>query len=558
MILLIAHRAAQRSLRAALRAAARGLTGCPDIRLVAPAALSLPGWVHDPGSPAAGRLALDGETCPAGKVTAVLTALDAVWPADLPHVRAADRAFVAGEMTAFLRGWLAGLDCPVLDPPTALALSGPAGERAAWSAAAAALGVPDRQATAVSRLRAQTVTVAAGRVFGSRPESVPAEVADTAVALTRAAGVTAARLTFTDDRTGGVPALSAAIPWWYAPDPLALRALLERVPARRRGAAADGPAPAGRRAPRAAARPGRPLVLLWGVPEEGPLAAVRAALGALGTPVVLADQRDGLAARFRPADGRQPDGPLLTLPGGSLPLSQVTAAYPRPYPSIPELPSDLPARRTARRHLIRLEHELWHWLGTTTALVANRPAPAASNGTKSLQSRVAGDCGFAVPESLLTNDPETALAFAARHGRVIYKGAGGSRTITGLLDPADTSRLARLGTCPVYLQRYVAGTNVRVHVVGTEVFAVEITSDTVDYRLAPGELRPARLPDGVADRCRTVIAALGLVLAGIDLIRTPASEWFFLEANPSPGFTFYPDRDLVGMAIARLLSGQVA
>ena len=57
-----------------------------------------------------------------------------MWPADLPHVRAADRAFVAGEMTAFLHGWLGGLDCLVLDPPTTLALSGPAGERATWVA----------------------------------------------------------------------------------------------------------------------------------------------------------------------------------------------------------------------------------------------------------------------------------------------------------------------------------------------------------------------------------------------------------------------------------------
>ena len=102
---------------------------------------------------------------------------------------------------------------------------------------------------------------------------------------------------------------------------------------------------------------------------------------------------------------------------------------------------------------------------------------------------------------------------------MVYKEAGGSPTVTGLLDPADTSRLARLGTCPVYLQRYIAGDNVRVHVVGTEMFATESAGDAVDYRCRPS---------GSSSR-RT---------------RRPASR-------------STPDRDLVGTAIARLLSGQV-
>ena len=39
----------------------------------------------------------------------------------------------------------------------------------------------------------------------------------------------------------------------------------------------------------------------------------------------------------------------------------------------------------------------------------------------------------------------------------------------------------------------------------------------------------------------------------LDLIRTPEGEWYFLEANTSPAFTFFPDRDTVGAWIARLL-----
>lgn len=595
MILLIASRAAQRPLRGAtLRAALGNLPESPEVRLMAPADLSAPGWTHHPGDPAAGLLTLADGPYRASEITAVLPALDAVWPADLPHVQPADRAFVAAEMTAFLRDWLATLDCPVLDRPTTLTLSGPAGERAAWSAAAAALGVPDRQATAVPRERLLTLTVAVGRIMGPapgppappsglRPGPVMAAAAATALALTRAAGVAAARLTFTTG-TGGVtsdgtghdgpdevPALCAAIPWWHVPDPLVLRALVTEALARcqtdgagpAHGASAARSVSVPARVPRATAArsavPGAnslaspvaaPLVLLWGIPEEQTLAAVRAALAARGARMVMLDQRRTLSARLSAEPG---GAPLLRLAGRRISLAEVTAVYPRPYPSVPQLPGDTTARLVAHRHVRRLEHELWHWLATTPALVVNRPAPSASNATKPTQARVAGECGFLVPESLLTNDAQAALAFAARCGQVVYKGAGGSRTITGLLDPADSGRLKHLATCPTYLQRYIRGSNVRVHVAGDAVFAIEVDSDAVDYRRHARELRPTRIPETVADLCRAVTGALGLLLAGIDLIRTPDGEWFFLEANPSPGFTFYPDRDLVAAAIAQLL-----
>lgn len=131
------------------------------------------------------------------------------------------------------------------------------------------------------------------------------------------------------------------------------------------------------------------------------------------------------------------------------------------------------------------------------------------------------------------------------------------RTRTGLLDPADTSRLARLGTCPVYLQRCIPGRNVRVHVVETEVFATEVVSDAIDSRARIRQITPVILPTEVADRCVAVTHALGLLLAGLDLIHSPQGEWYFLEANTSPGYTFFPAAGQVADAIARLLTRPV-
>jgi hypothetical protein len=216
MILLILRRGARRP----LGLAGGHIPGHPEARVLEPSGLSAPGWAHDPENSAEDRLVVDGEVCLAGRLTAVITALDIVEPFDLPHVRTEDRGFVASEMTAFLRSWLQTLACPVLDRPTTLALSGTAGDRAVWSKAAAALAVADRQASLTPRTRTHVVTVAASRVVGPAPEPAAA----TALSLTRAANVTAARLTLTDD--GREPALCEAVPWWHAPSPAALRALL--------------------------------------------------------------------------------------------------------------------------------------------------------------------------------------------------------------------------------------------------------------------------------------------------------------------------------------------
>jgi glutathione synthase/RimK-type ligase-like ATP-grasp enzyme len=196
-------------------------------------------------------------------------------------------------------------------------------------------------------------------------------------------------------------------------------------------------------------------------------------------------------------------------------------------------------------------------MASTTATVVNRPGTAASN-SKTIQTRAARASGFHIPDSLLTNDLEGIRAFAGRHGPVVYKAVAGTRTYTGLLDLADADRLPRLSTCPTYFQQYITGTNVRVHVVGTDAFAVEITSDFVDYRRHVREMSPISLPGVIAGRCEAVTKTLELLVSGIDLIRTPHGEWYFLEANPSPAFIYYPDRDEVGAAIACLLTTPVS
>jgi hypothetical protein len=44
--------------------------------------------------------------------------------------------------------------------------------------------------------------------------------------------------------------------------------------------------------------------------------------------------------------------------------------------------------------------------------------------------------------------------------------------------------------------------------------------------------------DGV-ERCRAMVREMGLLVAGIDLRRSPDGAWYCFEVNPSPGFTFF-------------------
>ena len=112
------------------------------VRMMTPADLSQRGWsLHLPGTgPSTAVIA--GEPVASRTIAGVLTRLPAVTEHDLPHIIAADRAYVAVEMTAFLLAWLTSLSCPLVNRPSAQCLSGPYWREAQWIRAANRLKVP--------------------------------------------------------------------------------------------------------------------------------------------------------------------------------------------------------------------------------------------------------------------------------------------------------------------------------------------------------------------------------------------------------------------------------
>ena len=104
--------------------------------------LSVAGWHWHPGNPNNATFVAGGRRLHVSELTGALTRLPAIFEQELQHIVASDRAYVATEMTAFLRAWLADLPRPVLNRPTATCLSGPGWRAEQWIATAARIGLP--------------------------------------------------------------------------------------------------------------------------------------------------------------------------------------------------------------------------------------------------------------------------------------------------------------------------------------------------------------------------------------------------------------------------------
>ncbi|HEY3057552.1 MAG TPA: RimK domain-containing protein ATP-grasp [Chloroflexota bacterium] len=298
------------------------------------------------------------------------------------------------------------------------------------------------------------------------------------------------------------------------------------------------------------------MIALWGLEREAPLACVGAALGRFGADVLLLDQRWVAQTDVRLSQCSGVVNGRIQMPSGHVDLRRVQAMYARPF-GADQLVSDS-ADSAALRHMWRIEHALWTWAELTPAMVVNRASAMAPNHSKPFQSMAIERAGFRVPETLVTTSPAAARAFWNKHGEVIYKSLSSVRSRVTRVRAEHLPRLANVVWCPTQFQAYVPGREHRVHVVGDRIFACEIVSDADDYRYPDGsvELRHCELPPDVADRCRRLTADQNLLLAGIDLRRTPDGEWYCFEVNPSPAFPYFESASgPIAEAIAHLLMG---
>ncbi|MER7007502.1 MvdC/MvdD family ATP grasp protein [Dactylosporangium sp. NPDC000555] len=288
--------------------------------------------------------------------------------------------------------------------------------------------------------------------------------------------------------------------------------------------------------------------------------------------------------------GRPPHGVTLHLPeaGKTVDLAGLTSIWwrkPGPFGLRPDLDE-----RQREFAMEETGHAVLGLLGTLGARWVSHPDAIRRAGYKAEQLHRAEALGFTVPRTLITTDPEAARGFldecggqtvykvlsdpylaASRHaergghGRHEHGRHGWHKPPDNLFVATTPVTAATLGdgeavrAVPCQFQeRLPIASELRVTVIGDEVFAAEVVAGTMDWRLpgADATWRAAALPDAVAARCVALTRGYHLEFGAVDLIRTPDGRLVFLEINPNGQFLFVEDRvpELrLGDAMAALL-----
>jgi len=231
--------------------------------------------------------------------------------------------------------------------------------------------------------------------------------------------------------------------------------------------------------------------------------------------------------------------------GGMLDLSTVGAVWwrrPQGY-KVAAGVTDAAHRRFAYSEAATAMDGLYQSLD---AFWINDPRRDAAANHKPWQLAIAQQIGLAIPPTLMTNDPEEARDFWARHGNnVIYKmfrALPEAWRETRRLKPEDAALAEAVRLTPIIFQPFVeAVADIRATVIGNEVYAASTDSREGEY---PADFRfnlnlrweKHRLPSAVEDKLRNLMELMGLEYGAIDLRLTPEGEYVFLEINPAGQF----------------------
>lgn len=176
---------------------------------------------------------------------------------------------------------------------------------------------------------------------------------------------------------------------------------------------------------------------------------------------------------------------------------------------------------------------------------------------KLVQLELAQRLAFDIPCTLVSRDPEELRAFVRSVGSVICKPVyhgllitPGERSsaYTRRINLSDLDDLDAIDVGPVLLQAEVPRrADVRVTFVGQTVFAVRITSDDaslVDWRVPGARLnyQVFELPDGITEKCRAMLDAMGLRYGAFDFIEDIEGKLVFLEINPTGEWAWLEER----------------
>jgi glutathione synthase/RimK-type ligase-like ATP-grasp enzyme len=285
------------------------------------------------------------------------------------------------------------------------------------------------------------------------------------------------------------------------------------------------------------------MIVLWGLPNDGPISRVHDILLQKNIPTLFIDQQDELDYTFEMTFDSDKVSGVICSPYSSVKIEDVHAIYLRPY-DLRQLGMFERCDSTdeAWMRAAYFEDTMLLWSEITNVLVINKPSFGGSNASKPYQLELIRQCGLKVPATILTTIPQEVKDFRLKYGRVIYKSISCQRSIVAELDNSDDERLKDVTWCPTQFQEYINGIDYRVHILEERIFVSKILSSATDYRYGgDAQIELVTLPSNIEEKCFHLTRSLGLHFAGIDLRQSYDGEWYCFEVNPSPGYTYYED-----------------
>lgn len=166
-----------------------------------------------------------------------------------------------------------------------------------------------------------------------------------------------------------------------------------------------------------------------------------------------------------------------------------------------------------------------------------------SNNSKIFQINLIKSDLIKTPQSLILagDNIKTTLNQYSKCKRHVVKSLSGIRSIAHEFETNEKIFSTNRSEHPVLFQELIVGSNIRVHIIDDFYFAVQISSTSLDYRYNNQDFKIAifDLPQDIANDCVKIAKQLRLRFTGIDLIYDPDGGYYILEANPSPGWTYF-------------------
>jgi hypothetical protein len=190
---------------------------------------------------------------------------------------------------------------------------------------------------------------------------------------------------------------------------------------------------------------------------------------------------------------------------------------------------------------------------------------------KYLQMKVATECGFQIPATIVSNDKSDLISFAEQYQRValklmhqdVYRMEDGSfkGLYTNVLTPQDLTHFKENGENTIVLQEYIEKQyEVRYTVVGDRHFVARIDSQVSDisrtdwrrYDLKTTPYTEITPPTEVKLKVDKFMKRVELNYGGLDFIVNNTGEWIFLEINAMGQYLWV--EDLTGLPISEAIA----